>query len=151
MKTALLFSALVIVGLLTGCAIEETLAVTFPGGRVILCEIADTPKKMEAGLTTYSSLAPGQGMIFIYSSPRRGVSFWMPNKMKFQIDLIFLDGEKQVVMIKKQVPICESNLQSDCPGYGPPDAEVRFVIEIAAGLCDEMGLKEGDQLEFALP
>ncbi|HUX08535.1 MAG TPA: DUF192 domain-containing protein [Acidobacteriota bacterium] len=135
----------------SSCGIEETIAVTFPDGRVVRCEIADAPKKMEAGLTTYSDLAPGQGMIFIYPSPRQGVSFWMPAKMKFQIDMIFLNGEKRVVMIEKQVPICESNLQSDCPGYGPPVAEVQFVVEVVAGLCDEIGLKQGDSLEFVFP
>jgi uncharacterized membrane protein (UPF0127 family) len=134
-----------------GCGIDETIHVKFPDGRVVICEIADTPKKMESGLTTYADLSPDRGMIFVYPGPRTGVGFWMPNKMKFQIDMIFLDSKKQVVLIEPRVPICESDLMNDCPSYGPGDAEVQFVVEVVAGLCEEMGLKEGDSLEFNLP
>jgi uncharacterized membrane protein (UPF0127 family) len=150
-KAAFLILAVNLSVFLPCCGIEETLPVRFPDGRVVTCEIADTPKKMEVGLSTYGSLSPDRGMIFIYARPRTGVGFWMPNKMKFQIDMIFVGSDKRIAMIEPRVPICESDLMQDCPSYGPPEAEVQYVVEVVAGLCGQMGLKVGDQLDFKLP
>ena len=143
LMTALLVSA--------ACGISESVSVRFPDGRTISCEIADTRKKMQAGLSSYADLGRDQGMLFVYPAPVEGVSFWMPNRMKFQIDMIFLDGDKRVVMIEHRVPICKSNLMTECPSYGPEGVRVQFVVEIVAGLSEEMGLKLGDALEFELP
>ena len=134
-----------------GCGLSESISVVFPGGRTISCEIADTAKKMEAGLSSHGGLGRDQGMLFVYPAPRDNVSFWMPNRMKFQIDMIFLDGDKRIVMIEHSVPICKSNLMTECPSYGPEGVAVQYVVEISAGLSEEMGLKPGDALEFKLP
>ncbi len=146
---------IVLIILLSGfpfaCGLSSTVAVTFPDGRTVNCELADTPKKLAEGLTTYSSLAPNQGMLFAYPSEQIGLTFWMPNKMKFQIDMIFLDGEKRVVLIEHEVPICESNIPSECDSYGPRDLGVQYVVEVVAGLCKEIDLKVGDQIRFDIP
>ena len=153
MKTAL--SILMIIVVLTvfqiGCGPGNSIAVRFPNGKIVNCEIADTPKTREVGLSEKPHLAPENGMIFVYPEEQYNVSFWMPNKMKFRLDLIFLDSEKTVVLIEREVPICESNISSDCDSYGPAGQAVQFVVEVVAGFCDEAGLSEGEKLAFELP
>ena len=150
-KAVSLLAAIAALLVSSGCGISESVPVVFPDGRTISCEIADTAKKMEAGLSSHDSLGRDQGMLFVYPAPRDGVSFWMPNRMKFQIDMIFLDGEKRIVLIEHRVPICKSNLMTECPSYGPEGVRVQYVVEVVAGLCEEIGLKPGDALEFTLP
>lgn len=145
---ALLFTVILFT---TQCASGEFIAVTFPGGKSVTCEIADSPKKLTAGLSTYDSLPPDRGMIFIYPRERTNVSFWMPQRMKFSIDIIFLNNDKEVIYMAKSAPPCPSNLPEDCPSYGPGSKPTRYVVEVVAGFCDREKLKMGDQLKFNIP
>ena len=63
-------------------------------------------------------------MLFVLNpSSRRG--FWMKG-MKFPIDVIWLNENKEIVHIKKSLEPCVSN----CPVYYP-DRESRYTL----GLC----------------
>ena len=132
------------------CGPSNTVTVTFPNGRSVSCLIADTPRTRAEGLTILDSLAPDQGMIFVYASETAS-SFWMPKDLDFQLDLIFLDADKTVVHIHERLPICESNVQSQCPSYGSGGKRHLYAVEVVAGFCEEVGLELGDKLLFTLP
>lgn len=136
---------------ISACGNGETTVVRFADGTSIVCEIADSPKKMREGLTSQASLAAGRGMLFVYLAERPNVSFWMPQRMKFSIDMIFLSGDKKIIHIAKSVPPCESNIPSECPTYGPGGQGCQYVVEVVAGHGEKMGLKIGDQVSFNLP
>ena len=137
--------------LLTGCSSGNFVTVRFPDGTSVLCEIADSPKQQIAGLSTYDKLPPDRGMIFVYQTERPNVSFWMPARMKFNIDFLFLNAEKKVIHIVRNAPPCKSNLSEECPSYGPPGSKkTQYVVEVVAGFCDNHGIKINDTLEFQL-
>lgn len=134
-----------------GCGDGRFTTVTFPDGTPVVCEIAATAESQVAGLTTYNSLTPDRGMIFTYAEERTGVSFWMPARMKFPIDIIFLNADRTVVFVSRNVQPCASNLPEECPSYGPGATPVQYVVEVVAGFCDQHDVGSGDTLAFTLP
>ncbi len=134
-----------------GCGDGAYVDVTFPDGRVVRCELADSPKKLTEGMTNYENLAPDRGMLFAYPTERRNVSFWMPGRMRFPLDMIFLDGEKRVVLIEANAQPGPSDLPEECESFGPGERGCQYVVEVVAGLSEEVGLEVGDRLEFELP
>lgn len=146
------FMILFALALLAGaCSDGRFTVVTFPDGTRVNCEIAASADSQVAGLTTYDTLNADQGMIFRYAEERPNVSFWMPARMKFPIDMIFLDSERKVVFIVHRAQPCASNLPEDCPSYGPGPTPVQYVVEVVAGFCDAHGVRSGDTLDFQLP
>lgn len=151
-----IFSPLVLVILLfvifmVSCGGSEYTAVKFPSGRTVSCEIADSPKKLTEGLSEYEKLGENQGMIFVYSQERPSVSFWMPARMNFPIDFLFLNKDKKIVHLIRNAQPCKSNLAEDCPSYTSANKATMYVVEVVAGFCDKEGVKIGDTLEFHLP
>jgi hypothetical protein len=73
---------------------------------------------------------------------RRG--FWMKD-MKFAIDVIWLNENKEIIDIKKGLDPCVSN----CPVYYP-DRESKYVLETVSGFADKQNLKVGDTVFFEL-
>ena len=149
-KTAAVIAVIMLLS--AGCGSDRFTSVTFPSGRTVTCEVADNQKSQIAGLTTYDNLSSDRGMLFTYPQERAGLSFWMPARMKFSIDMLFLDSDKKIVYIVREAPICKSNLAEECPSYGPPRGiEAQYVVEVVAGFSDEEGVTVGDTLRFELP
>lgn len=107
-----------------------------------LVELAKTDEERASGLMFRNYLAPKSGMLFIF--PKEGLySFWMKNT-RIPLDIIWLDNNKQIVFINKNTKPCED---SNCPAV-EPEIKASYVLEINAGICDEIGLKIGDRLNF---
>lgn len=134
----------------SSCSPGDTVAVRFPDGRAIHCDLATSEKAKREGLTIYDHLPRDRGMILVYQQEQY-VAIWMPSSMKFQLDIIFLDGKKRVIHFVERAEVCPSSLPEECPSYGPDTANCKFVIEAAAGVCSEVGLKKGDLLDFKMP
>ncbi|MFO7981299.1 MAG: DUF192 domain-containing protein [Candidatus Aminicenantes bacterium] len=118
--------------------------VFLPGGEVIYAELAVTDQERQLGLMLRECINPDQGMLFVFE--REGIhSFWMKN-MKFSIDIIWLDRDKRIVHIEKNVPPCKTE---DCPSYAPPVFS-KYVLEIKQGYSEEYDLELYDRLEFIL-
>jgi len=118
--------------------------VFLPGGEVIYAELAVTEHERQLGLMYRESINPDQGMLFVFE--KEGIySFWMKN-MKISIDIIWLDKDKRIVQIEKNVPPCETE---DCPSYTPV-ALSKYVLEIKSGFSEEYELELYDKLEFIL-
>jgi uncharacterized membrane protein (UPF0127 family) len=123
---------------------EKHTQVFLPGGEVIYAELAVTDQERELGLMFRESINADQGMLFVFE--REGIySFWMKN-MKISIDIIWLDKDKRIVYIEKNVPPCETE---DCPSYAPA-ALSKYVLEIKSGFSEEYELELYDRLEFIL-
>jgi uncharacterized membrane protein (UPF0127 family) len=108
--------------------------------------IAVTPEEQSKGLSIKEDLQENEGMIFPYKEPKV-LAFWMKD-MKFPIDILWLDSDKRVVHIEKNLQPCNPFLP--CPSFSP-DTKAQYVLETVAGLSDRKGIKIGTQADFQLP
>jgi uncharacterized membrane protein (UPF0127 family) len=132
----------VIAGEGTACAqsILPRGRVIFPDGTRVAVEIADSDPVRQRGLMFRTSLAPNEGMIFVF--PGVGsYPFWMKNTL-IPLDMLWLDPRGRVVSIARSVPPCKAD---PCPSY-PPDADALYVVELVAGFAIRHGVKVGDLL-----
>lgn len=102
-------------------------------------EIADTDYEIQTGLMYRASMEENQGMLFVF--PKEAMhSFYMKNT-EFPLDIIYIDGNQKIASFQKNAqPYDESSL--------PSNALVKYVLEINAGLSDQMGLQVGDSISF---
>lgn len=107
-------------------------------------EIADTPEKHARGLMFRRCLKDGYGMLFVFPDDEVR-SFWMKNTL-IPLDMIFLNGDKQVVDLFASVPPCR---RDPCPSYTSA-LPARYVLEIAGGLAKKLKLEIGDKIFVAI-
>lgn len=108
------------------------------GSQILQLEIVDNADLRKKGLSGRESLLSDQGMLFVFDSP--GVEcFWMKD-MKFPIDIVWLDEQKQVVHMKENVTP-ESYPESFCP-----KTSAKYVLEVRSGLAKEQNIRIGSQL-----
>ena len=125
---------------ITGCAQQTAPAMLLNGHRINL-ELATTPERQTLGLSGHAPLADDQGMLFIFDQ-KTVQSFWMKD-MLFPLDIIWLDQDK-IVKISKNLP---------AEGHQPKniyrsDLPVDRVLEITAGLSNNLNLKVGDKVTY---
>jgi uncharacterized protein len=124
---------------------QSTPAVVFPDGFRVACEIAADDATRTQGLMYRESIAPGKGMLFIFSSP--GVyPFWMKNTL-IPLDIIWINDASRVVFISAKTPLCAAD---PCPTY-PPSGVARMVLEIGAGQAAAHHLRPGDAVVLEHP
>jgi len=127
-----------------GTASSHFVRIYFPDGQSVRAELALTPEERAQGLMFRQNIEFDQGMLFVFD--REGIySFWMKN-MLIPLDLIWLDKEKRVVHIERDVPPCA---EEPCPTYSPKIPAL-YVLEIKAGSFEKRGLKMFDRLDFVL-
>lgn len=111
----------------------------------LLADIADTPEKRSLGLGVRNNMTEGEGMLFLLEQSSRQ-PFWM-NGMKFPIDIIWINSDREVVHIEHSLEPCPSSL--DCPNHYP-DEEALYVLETVAGFSERHGVMDGTKVEFDL-
>jgi uncharacterized membrane protein (UPF0127 family) len=111
---------------------------TAKGDFAFTLEIADTEAQRERGLMFRTSLAPDAGMLFDYHQEQQA-AFWMQNTL-IPLDMIFIaaDGTVKTIHVNAR-PMDPTSIPSEVP--------VRFVVEIAGGRSQEIGLKVGDTFD----
>jgi hypothetical protein len=117
--------------------------VVFPDKTVVSVEVADTEALRQRGLMFRESLAPNEGMIFVF--PEAGhYPFWMKNT-RIPLDMLWLDRSGRVVAIASSVPPCKAD---PCPTFPPPDptGPASYVLEVVSGFAAKHGVKQGDRL-----
>jgi len=102
-------------------------------------ELALTEKQWMTGLMKRESLSKNSGMLFVGRQEIRR-SFWMKNTY-ISLDIVYLSSDQKVVSISKAAtPLSEAPLWSEGPA--------QYVLELKAGMADQLGLKKGSQLKF---
>ena len=111
------------------------------GQAVIDCFEAHSIAEFRIGLSETNSLPPGRGMLFICpkTTDDRPWSFWMPSKMKFGLDIVYITASGHISLIHAN---CQPGDGKKYPGTG------RWVLEVPAGFCAEAGIKHQDKVEF---
>jgi len=122
-----------------------TIPVTLPDGAVIRAELATEPADQQRGLMYRTSLALDRGMLFVFPQP--GLHPFFMYHTLIPLDIIWMDGSRQVVYLSANTPPCPSEQREKCPHYGG-DRRAQFVLELAAGVAAKHGLKVGDKLRF---
>ncbi|MDD5165618.1 MAG: DUF192 domain-containing protein [Candidatus Pacebacteria bacterium] len=102
--------------------------------------IAKDDATREAGLSGQKMLPKGVGMIFAFDTAGK-YGFWMKD-MDFSLDMIWIDANKRVVGVTKNV------LPSSYPFVFMPPKDILYVLEMNAGSVTEFGLTTGTQLKF---
>lgn len=108
----------------------------------IQAEVVETDADRQLGLMFRDSLAENQGMLFVFEKEGR-YGFWMKN-MSFPLDIIWIDAEKRIVDIKKNVPPCKTET---CDTLIPAQ-QAQYVLEVNAGFTDRRGIKIGERIDF---
>jgi hypothetical protein len=111
-------------------------------GVTLTVELATTPAAQEQGLSDRDSMAADHGMLFIFNQEAEW-GFWM-HEMRFPLDIIWFDANKQVVFIEQDLPPCTPTA---CVVYTPP-VNVLYVLEVNAGFVKANGVKLGDGFSF---
>jgi uncharacterized membrane protein (UPF0127 family) len=143
MRTRLLAAALLNLTFITGgCAQTAGTPWAEVAGKRFSIEVADTEDLRERGLMFRRELAPDQGMLFIHDdvSP---IAYWMKNTY-IALDILYFDERRKLVSAQLNVPPCGEQLQ--CPIY-PSAGPAKYVLEINAGLAEQLKLKPGDTLD----
>lgn len=110
------------------------------GSRIIYAEVVSSSSDIKQGLSDRKSMAQDEGMLFELG--RRDIhSFWM-NRMHFNLDLIWIDGDT-VVEIAENLPAPKFG---EYPFTHTPAVDSERVLEVNAGVVKEAGLKVGDKI-----
>lgn len=99
---------------------------------------ANTETLREQGLSGRESLDKDSVMLFVFDKPDR-YGFWMKD-MKFPIDIIWLDENRYVVGVTKNLS------PSSFPQIFFPPEKILYAIETNVGFFEEKGLVVGDKI-----
>ena len=103
-------------------------------------EVARTVEEQARGLMFRESLGANQGMIFPFDPPREA-SFWMKETL-IPLDIIFIRADGTIALIAANtVPHSLAPVSSGEP--------VAAVLELRGGRAGELGIREGDRVEWA--
>jgi len=109
---------------------------------VLVVEIANTPAAQQKGLSGRSSLPSDHGMLFVFDHEGYW-GFWMVD-MKFPLDIIWFDSNRQVVFMEQDLPPCTPE---SCPVF-TPNAQAMYVLEVNAGFVSAHQITFGMTFTF---
>jgi uncharacterized membrane protein (UPF0127 family) len=111
----------------------------------LIADVPTTNEGFQKGLDIKDHLNENQGMLFIFKEPGK-IPFWM-HGMKFPIDIIWFDKDKNVVHIEHDLQPCITDLV--CPSYSP-EKDALYVLETTAGFYQRHNVKVGTHMDFIL-
>jgi hypothetical protein len=132
---------LFLAGAASACSAEsQGVLHTAKGDFTFSLEVVDTEATRARGLMFRTSLAPDAGMLFDFHREQM-TAFWMQNTL-IPLDMLFIaaDGTVKTIHVNAR-PMDTTSISSEVP--------VRFVLEIAGGRSQEIGLKVGDKFSNA--
>ena len=114
------------------------------GEHCFYVELATSSEQHALGLMFRKNLDLDRGMLFIFQEEKEH-SFWMKN-MSIALDIIWINNDKEVVFIEKEAQPCD---KYTCKVINPREKAL-YVLEINAGISEEIKLKPGDRLELSI-
>ncbi len=115
------------------------------GNKNYQLELVKTSEDLRKGLSKFENIKDNQGMLFVFDKPGRW-SIWMKD-MKFNIDIIFLNENKEVVTLFRNVKFENHENVFQYRQY-LPDYDSKYVIEIKEGELNNNKIKIGDKINF---
>lgn len=115
----------------------ETVSVRTSDGseHAFSAEMALTPEQQAQGMMFRTTMAPDEGMLFVFPEPRRA-SFWMRNTL-IPLDMLFVRANGRIAnIIANATPETETSRRST--------GRVKAVFELPGGRAAELGIKAGD-------
>ena len=121
---------------------KEPLIIQTTAGKMLhfTVEIAATGEQRAYGLMFRKSMAENAGMIFDFGVSRR-VTMWMENTV-LPLDMLFADDRGVITHIKEDAKPYSRDI-IDSMG------EVRYVVEINAGIARKLNIRPGDRIVSA--
>lgn len=104
-------------------------------------EVASTATERARGLMERRRLADSSGMLFVFPKPVRA-QFWMKDT-RIPLDMIFIDPAGRVTRVKAHARPMDATIIDGGPN-------VRFVLEINAGLAGRLGIRRGSVMRSPL-
>lgn len=108
------------------------------GDQTFRIEIADTQALRTKGLSDRETLAPVDGLLFIFEDPG-DYGFWMKD-MLFPIDIIWISSDYEIVDISTDVQ------PESFPEVFHASAPVQYVLETEVGFANAHGIALGDKV-----
>ena len=102
-------------------------------------EVAATPEQQETGMMFRRSVAGDRGMIFPYDPPQE-VAFWMKNTL-VPLDMVFIRADGRIGRIA-------ANAVPQSLDPVPSGQPIAAVLEIRGGRSAELGIREGDRVDW---
>lgn len=121
---------------------REPLIIQTGAGKMLhfTVEIASTGDQRAYGLMFRKAMAEDAGMIFDFGVSRR-VTMWMENTV-LPLDMLFADDRGVITHIKEDAtPFSRDIIDSM--------GEVRFVVEVNAGIARKLNIRPGDRIVSA--
>ena len=106
----------------------------------LLVNVAQTKEEKQKGLMFVNKLSKTNGLLLLYKEPKI-VNIWMHNT-KIPLDLIFINSQKKVVLIRKGEPFSKKIISSITPVIG--------VLEIPEGCAKKLDIKVGDKASWRI-
>ena len=106
----------------------------------LLVNVAQTQEEKQKGLMFVNKLSKTNGLLLLYKKPKI-VNIWMHNT-KIPLDLIFINSQKKVVLIRKGEPFSKKIISSITPVIG--------VLEIPEGCAKKLKIKVGDKTSWRI-
>lgn len=107
---------------------------------LLYVEIADTEEKRIQGLSGRKTIAPDEGMLFVFKEKGEN-NIWMKD-MNFSIDIIWLDEKSEIIYF------VENAAPESYPDLLGTSKESKFVLEVPAGYIKLTNLKVGDKIDL---
>ena len=112
----------------------------FDNGASLKVEIATTPQQKQQGLMGRTSLAAGQGMLFVFQ-PAQPLSFWMKNTL-IHLSIGFFRENKTLFEIKDMEPIHGPVREELLPRYQSSEPAM-YALEVPKGWFSKSKIKPG--------
>ena len=109
------------------------------GGVRLKVQIADTPALRERGLSGRESLAPFDGMLFVFTEPS---TLWMKG-MLFPIDIIWISAPNWQV-----ADITENAEPQSYPKRFQSKSIAAYAVEVPAGFARQHNIGIGDRVSL---
>ena len=123
----------------------QTRPLTLPGGQILRVETMSENIDLLRGLMYRKSLAPDRGMLLAYPKPGHYQMFMY--KTLIPLDVIWMDGNRDIIDINYNLQPCPETTASKCQRYGGKQLE-EFALEVPAGMAQKFGLQPGQRINW---
>jgi len=110
---------------------------------IVAATVSDDPEERRTGLSNTESLAPAEGMLFVYHSSDERT--FVMREMDFPLDIIFIDATGQITAIH-EAPVPPANTsESELEGYS---GRAKWVLEANRGWAAYHNVTVGDSVQI---